>query len=490
MKATPSHRPGNRRRLFSALLSAGLLSVGGCAQIPNLAPLPTVTSVQKLDSAQSFTAPASAWPGDGWWRAYGDHQLDKLINEALSDSPSLKMAQARFESAGGMVQFAGAARMPEVSGGASLTQEKQSYNDLMPRAALPQGWHDYGFAGLSMNWELDFWGKNRSALAAAVSEQEADQAEIAQARLLISSSVASTYAELAHLYAVRDTDQETLALHSKTAELFRLRYQNQLETLASVRQAEGLKALAQADLQLTDERIALQKNALAALMGTGPDRGLSIARPSARVAVSRGLPSRLALDLIGRRPDIVAARWRTESAAKRIDQSKAGFYPSVNLMGLIGLQSLGINNLTQSGSDMGGGGVAISLPIFNTEWLQGQLRGAHAEYAMAVANYDATLENALREVADAATSRRALSGEIDSARTAVSAAQDAYDVVNQRYQGSLATYIDVLVVEDQLVAAKRGLADVEARAMTLDVALTRALGGGFQISATTDNASK
>jgi len=484
MASTSPLQSGHSRRLISVLLSTGLLALGGCAQIPDLGPLPTVTPMQKLDSARSFRAPLSAWPGDGWWRAYGDTQLNRLIDEALRDSPTLKMAQARFDSAGGMVQFAGATRMPEVSGGATFDQAKQSYNYLMPQAALPQGWNSYGMVGLNLSWELDFWGKNHAALAAALSEQQADQAEIAQARLLISASLASAYAELAHLYAVRDTYQETLALRGKTVELFRQRYQYQLETLASVRQAEGLKAQAEADLQFTDERIALQKNALAALMGAGPDRGLSIARPSARVAVSSGLPSSLALDLLGRRPDIVAARWRAEAAARRIDQSKAGFYPSVNLLGLVGLQSLGIHNLGKSGSDMGDGGVSISLPIFNTERLQGQLRGAHADYAMAVANYDETLDNALHEVADVATSRQALSSEIDSTRAAVRAAQDAYNVIHKRYQGSLATYIEVLTVEDQLVAAKRGLADVESRAMVLDVALARALGGGFQVAAT------
>jgi NodT family efflux transporter outer membrane factor (OMF) lipoprotein len=487
MKANSLLLSGKRRRFLSVLVSASLLAVGGCAQIPNLGPLPAVTPVQRLDSAKSFSAPASAWPGDGWWHAYDDAQLNTLIDEALRDAPTLKMAQARFESAGGMVQFAGATRTPEVAGGASFDKAKQSYNYLMPQAALPQNWNDYGFAGLNMHWELDFWGKNHAALAAAVSEQEADKAEIAQARLLISASVASAYAELAHLYAVRDANQETLALRGKTVQLFRLRYQSGLETLASVRQAEGLKASAESDLKLTDERIALLKNALAALMGAGPDRGLAIARPSARVALSHGLPSRLAVDLIGRRPDIAAARWRTEAAAKRIDQSKAGFYPSVNLMGLVGLQSLGINNLGKSGSQMGDGGVAISLPIFNTERLQGQLRGAHAEYAMAVANYDATLDNALHEVADAATSRTALSGEIDSARAAVSAAHDAYLIVDKRYRGSLATYLDVLAVEDQFVNAKRGLAEVEARAMALDIALVRALGGGFQMQASPAN---
>jgi len=476
--------------LLTALLVSGLFALGGCAQIPDLGPLPATQAVSSLNSAHSFSAPASAWPGDGWWKVYADPQLNTLIDEALSHSPSLKEAEARFHMAGGMVQYAGATRMPEVSGGAYLDEAKQSYNDLMPRQALPQNYNDYGLVGLNMSWELDFWGKNHAALAAAVSEQQADQVEIAQARLLLSASVASAYAELNHLYTVRDTYQDTVALRSKTVELFRQRYQFQLETMASVEQFEARKSAAETDLRMVDERIALQKNAIAALLGAGPDRALTIARPTARIAVSSGLPPQLALDLLGRRPDVVAARLRTEVAAHRIDQTKAGFYPSVNLVGLLGLQSLGIHNLGKSGSDMGDAGVAISLPIFNTERLQGQYRGARAEYEMAVANYDATLDNALHEVADVAVSRKALSGELESTHAAVAAAQKAYTLVNKRYQGKLATYMDVLMAEDELVATKRAQADVEARAMVLDVALARALGGGFQSPANTNVVNK
>jgi NodT family efflux transporter outer membrane factor (OMF) lipoprotein len=261
--------------------------------------------------------------------------------------------------------------------------------------------------------------------------------------------------------------------------LFSERHKFGLETLATVRQVEARRAAAEGELLTIDERIGLQKNALAALLGAGPDRGAGITRPSAKFTGSDGLPSNLALDLLGRRPDIVAARLRTEAAARRIDQAKAGFYPSVNLLAFVGFQSLGINNLTKSGSNLGSVGPAVSLPIFNTERLQGQLRGAHAEYDASVAVYNATLSNALREVADAATSRKALAGELAASQAAVTAAGEAHQIVNKRYQGALATYLDVLVAEDQLISARRAHAELETRALILDVALVRALGGGF-----------
>ncbi len=472
----------HRRRAVAVVVAAALSMMGGCAQMPKLGPSPAVKTVEALGSAQSFSAAAQTWPGDQWWREYGDPQLDALIDEALRDAPDLRLAQARLHGAEAAAQGIGATRMPEVTGNASFTEEKQSYNFLMPRPALPSGWNDYGVATLNLGWELDFWGKNRSALAAAISEQQAAQVEVAQARLVLSTAVASAYAGLVDLYTIRDNAAAALELRTKTVALFRRRHEFGLETLASVRQVEARQAVAQAELLALDERIALQGNGIAALLGAGPDRGLVIARPGAGLAGSSGLPPKLALELLGRRPDIVAARLRTEAAARRIDQQKAGFYPSVNLMAFVGVQSLAIDKLSRAGSDIGGVGPAISLPIFNTGRLQGQLRGARAEYDAAVAIYDATLTNALREVADAATSRKALDGELAASRAAVAAAAEAHQIVSKRYQGELATYLDVLTAEDALISARRAEAEMETRALVLDVAMVRALGGGFQES--------
>ena len=479
MEATKSPRSTGCQRIASLFLALSCAAAAGCAQLPRLNPSPALKSVEQLGSSKSFAVPATAWPGDRWWRAYGDPQLDALIEEALRDSPDLVLAQARLHAAAAAVQGAGATRMPEVTGNALLTEEKQSYNYLIPPQALPKGWNDYGLTTLNLSWELDFWGKNRAALAAALSEQRAADVEVAQTHLILSSSVASMYAGLTHLYTLRDNATETLALRTKSAGLFRQRHDFGLETLASVRQVEARQASAQGELLAIDERIGLQRNALAALVGAGPDRGLAITRPTARFAGSEGLPANLALELLGRRPDIIAARSRAEAAARRIDQAKAGFYPSVNLVAIVGLQSLGIENLTKSGSGVGAAGPAISLPIFNTERLQGQLRGARAEYEASVALYNAALSNALREVADAATSRKSLDAELTAARAAVAAASEAHQIVSKRYQGALATYLDVLVAEDALISAQRGQAELETRALILDVALVRALGGGF-----------
>lgn len=465
------------RTLCAALMAAWL---AGCAALPHL---PDDAKIQLPDSLQttaSFAAPVSAWPAAGWWHRYGDQQLDRLMEQAMTGSPTLAMAQARLDAAQAMSQVAGAARLPQVSANAVAIEGKQSYDFLTPRAALPQGCNDYGSASIDFSWELDFWGKNRAAVAAAVSEERASAVEVEQARLMLSTAVAQAYAELAHLYASRDIAADALNVRRQMANLMRQRQRQELETMAAVRQAEAQQEAAKAALQATDERIALQKNAIAALVGAGPDRGLAIDRPSATVDRVFGLPANLAMDLIGRRPDLVAARLRAEAAAKRIDERKAEFYPSINLVGSFGLMSLGLDNLAKGASSFGGVGPAISLPIFNTERLQGQLRGAHAEYDAAAASYNATLVNALHETADVVTSRRALDGQLASLQASVDSVEQAYQAISQRYRGGLASYLEVLSVEDTLLSARRALADARSRTLALDVALVRVLGGGFK----------
>ncbi len=479
MQEIKGSRPTGCVGIVKPLLAAMLLATAGCAQLPRMDSAPSMRKVEQLGTANSFSAPATAWPGDQWWQAYGDPQLSGLIDEALQGAPDLQLAQARLAAAGAVVRSAESTRIPEVTGSAAITEQKQSYNYLFPRQTLPSGWTDYGLATLNFSWELDFWGKNRSALAAALSDREAAGFEYAETRLLLSTSVAAAYAGLVDLYTLRDNAAETLKLREETVKLFRQRHDFGLENLASVRQVEARRASAEAELLSYDERIGLQGNAIAALLGAGPDRALAITRPSAQFANSTGLPANLAADLLGRRPDILAARSRTEAAAHRIDEKKAGFYPSVNLVAFVGLQSLGVGNLTEAGSQVGSAGPAVSLPIFNTRRLQGALRGARAEYDASVATYNATLSQALHEVADAATSRKALDGELQASRAAVTAAAEAHQIVRRRYEGALATYLDVLEAEDELISARRAEAELETRALILDVSLVRALGGGF-----------
>ncbi|SFM93939.1 efflux transporter, outer membrane factor (OMF) lipoprotein, NodT family [Formivibrio citricus] len=457
-----------------------VLALTGCAQYPSLGQLPLMKDINSYKAEKSFNAASVQWPVERWWQVYGDKQLDSLIDEALQGSPNLAAASARLRRAEAVGQITGAALLPQLSANGSATEQKQSYNHLTPRAMLPDGWTDYGRATLDFSWEIDFWGKNRAALAAATSELEASRAEMAQARLALTAAVATNYTELARLFAARDTAARSVEVRSKTAALFAERFANGLETRGSLREAEARRAGAEGELLLVDEQIGLQRNRLAALLGAGPDRGLTIERPTMNLQRQIGLPKELAVNLLGRRPDVVAARLRAEAQLKRIDQKKAEFYPNVNLAGFIGWQSLGLDMLTKSGSFAGSIGPAISLPIFTGGRLRGELRGTAAAYDEAVANYNGTVTQALQDVADTALSQKALAGRLAKGEEAVAAATEAHRVARNRYEGGLSSYLEVLSAEDVLLNSLRSLTDLQSRSFSLDVALIRALGGGYR----------
>lgn len=463
------------------------LLLAGCATSPFLGDLVQPKDTNKYESATAFTAALTPWPSEQWWRRYQDLQLDHLVDEALRDSPDMAVAAARLREVEAARHVAEAELMPQISANASVTEQKQSYNYLSPPSVTPQGWHNYGQASLDFSWEIDFWGRNRAGLSAAISELEAGRAEMAQAKLALSTAVVSEYIELARLFSARDTAAEVVKVRSGTAELLVNRFTNGLETRAAIGQAEARRATAEGNFLQIGEQIERQRDRLAALLGAGPDRGSSIGRPTLRMDQAFGLPTELAFDLLGHRPDIVAARLQVQARSSRIDQRRAEFYPNVNLVAFLGVQSLGLDTLTKEGSGIGGIGPALSLPIFSGGRLEGELRGARARYDEAVALYDQTVTRAMQEVADAALSLQALAPQLAKADEAVDSATEARRVSDDRYKGGLSNYIEVLGAEDILLDSLRSRTELRSRSLSLDVALMRALGGGYQSKKTTTN---
>lgn len=457
----------------------GLLSA--CAAVPDVGPRPAPAPAESFESAASFADAdaAGAWPVEGWWQSFGDAQLDTLIAEGLKGSPDMATAAARVRAAEALAQQAGAAMLPRVGVEGSAGGTQQSKNLGIPPAFVPDGIQDTGHVAATFSLDFDLWGKNRAALAAATSEAEAARVDEAQARLMLTTGIASAYADLAGYYRALDVAQDAVRVRGASAELSGRRAAAGIENRSAERQAESRAASARADVAALEEAIATTRNRLAALVGAGPDRGLSIARP-ALASPGVGLPLQAGIDLVGRRPDIVAAKLRAEAAAKRIDVARADFYPNINLSALIGLQSLGLSNLFKSGSDYGNFGAAISLPIFDGGRLQGRYRGARADFDSAVANYDRTLIAALRDVADIVTSRAATERQLAERQDALKAATDAAELAGLRYRAGLSNQLEQLVAEDSMTQLARQVADLQARRLSLDIALIRALGGGYQ----------
>ena len=456
-----------------------LVLAAGCA--PDLGEKPTLVAPLSLATQKTFQAPVIEWPSDKWWESYNDSQLTSLVEEALRDSPDLKMAGARIRGAEAMVDVQGADLLPTIFADGALQETEASMNQGYPQAfksLMPRGWHHAAQLKAGFQYELDFFGKNRASLAAAVSEAEAAKADGAAARLQISAAVANAYAKLMQLFADQKEVANAIRVRFDSAKVVRRRWKAGMENEASYGQVLAQLKSAKVEAREIERQIATTRNQLAALLGKGPDRGRSIVLAPHQLKAP-GLPHDLAVDLIGRRPDVVAARSIAESAASRIDVAHANFYPNADLTGYFGLQTLDAKYLIQSSSEMGAFGPAIHLPIFDYGRNTGIYKSARADYDIAAAQYDKTLTTALREVADAYTNRQALDDEVEDERSSLKDIENAYRILRIRYEGGFARYLDVLSAENAMLQQRRAVADLEANVFTADVALIRALGGGF-----------
>ncbi|MDB6011988.1 MAG: efflux system, outer rane lipoprotein NodT family [Gammaproteobacteria bacterium] len=460
---------------MSYAVLAGCVSRGDWHATPAVAPQNLIAN---RTLANATVAP-EAWPTDTWWTGYGDPQLDALIAESFEGSPSLEIAQARLRSAQSQATRAKAAREPTTTVDAQVTKQRFPENGLYP-PPYAGSFVTQGQLALDFSYEIDFWGRNREALASARATVQAAEADKAAARLALAVAVARAYFQLNLSYAFLDVTQANLAQQLSILDLTRQRVAAGLENTARVKQSEGQVALVRASVDATQANIDTTRNAIAALVGVGPDRGLDLQPPHLTAPANIALPSTLPVDLLGRRPDVTAARWRVEAAARGVAASEAAFYPNVNLVAFAGLQAVGLSKLFDANDAIVGGGPAFSLPVFNRGQLRGALEAQQAQYDLSVGQYNQSLIDAIHDVADVMTNWAAIDKVTADARVALEAAQNSYDLTRQRYSAGLDNYLSVLSAENQVFLAQALIAELQSRRLTTSTDLIRALGGGYK----------
>ncbi len=485
--------------VWMAVVTAMLL--GGCASFDGSHTRAEALDATKLESAKTLAAvtasssdaatdaaTANLWPADLWWKQFNDAQLNALIDEALSDSGviTLRLAEARLKSAQAAARGLESRDLPTLDLNASSMRERFSEHYIYP-PPLGGSTQTLNQASLDLRYELDFWGRNRAALASARSQVRAAEADAQAARLALTTSIARRWFQLQRLASLRDVTLAAIRQRENVLSLARQRFEAGLDTNAELRQAEAALPSARVDLGQIDESIGLVRNQIAALLGKGPDRGRDIGR-DINTAEGKGstvivLPASLPAELIGRRPDIAAARWRVEAARGQIDAARAQFYPNINLVASAGLLALGSAHFLESSSRNLSAGPAISLPIFEGGRLRANLAGRNAEYDAAVEQYNATLVDAVKDVADQVVSLQAVSAQLADQELARIKTEQAYDVAVIRYKAGLSTFLTVLNAQTSVLQQQRADAELRARVLDLDVALTRALGGGYRSDA-------
>jgi NodT family efflux transporter outer membrane factor (OMF) lipoprotein len=426
------------------------------------------------------TAPLNenAWPADNWWHVYSDPQLDALMSEALAGSPSLQMAQARLREAQAVATRASAPLLPETTVNAEVSRQRYSANSFYPPPFAGNYYSD-GRVALDFSYDLDFWGRNRDVLESARANVRAAEADHAAARLALTVAVARAYFNLSLQFALQDIANASLEQQDAILHLTEQRASRGLENIARVRQSEGTVALTRAGVQYEEAAIRVIRAQLGALVGAGPDRGVDLSRPSLTAPQKVELPSLLPAELLGRRPDIVAQRWRVESATRGVSAAEAAYYPNVNLAAFAGFQAIGLGALFNGGSTIVGAGPAVSLPIFNRRQLRGDLQLQQAQYDFAVAQYNQAVVDAVNDVATVVTNWEGLAKEANEARLAEEAAQSAYTISKERYRAGLDNYLTVLSSENEVFLTQAIRAQLLSRQLNLTADLVRALGGGY-----------
>jgi len=461
------------------------LALSACVSSGGLHPDGHVADAADLHAERSLAdipVSSAAWPREDWWHALGDAQLDALIDEALRDNPSLAAADALARSAQAQANARNAARGPEVGASALASGARLSENEaglVLPEATGTFGW--LKSASVDFSWGLDLWGGKRAAWEAALGRSRAAEIDRRAARIALSVNVARAYIQLREAFVVRDLAEADRVRSQRIRELTRAYIAgglgspdiaHQVDTEAGIAE----QRVAQADLGVDSARIALS-----VLLGKGPDRGLDIVQPQQLTPLAVAVPPDLPADLLGRRPDLVAARWRVEAASRDIDAAKTEFLPNVSLSAMAGFVALGDSvDLFQAASRTYSVTPAISLPIFDGGRLRAHLDATDAGYDAAVAHYNQSLVRAVNEVADLLSTLKSLGTQLAIQRTVVDNAQHAWDDATIRFQGGLGTELDTLTVRQQLLTAQQTLAALTARQADVSVRLVDALGGGFQ----------
>jgi NodT family efflux transporter outer membrane factor (OMF) lipoprotein len=469
-------------RLHILAAATGLaLALAGCVSSGGLHPDGTLTDAGSLRADRSFSkvgvSPA-AWPATDWWTVLGDSQLNALIDEALRDNPNLAMVDARTREAQAQAGAADAARSPTVGVDGSVSGAR------IPQTIIPEpfGGHyanvTYGFA--SFKWDLDLWGGQRAAWEAAVGQAHAAEIDARAARIEISTNVARAYVQLGYAFIQQDVAKAELDRSHQARVLTLQRVNAGVDNKIQLRQSDTEVADAEVQLAAAGRTVDSARISLAVLLGQGPDRGLDIARPQVLQPAALTLPSNMPAELIGRRADLVASRWRVEAAGKNITSAKTKFLPNIELGAMAGLATLGGKNLFSSAARFYEIAPAISLPIFDGGRLRSNLAGVDAQYDEAVAQYNKTLVGALNEVADDLSGLKSLQTQIEAQQRAHDAASQAWDLAEQRYKAGVGSYLEALIVRQQLLLTEQRVAALNAQQVDLSVQLIQALGGGFR----------
>lgn len=459
-----------RKTLILCALAA---AIAGCTTTPTAPPpvdLPTPTT------------------GDvhleRWWTSFNDPALTALIDEALANSLDLQAAMTRIDAARALVTLSTADLYPSASLGVNAGRSRVSRVGPIP---VPEGFPDTGNdyrIGLNASYEIDLWGKYRTASRAAQNDLLASQYARETVQTSVAAEVARTYFALLAADAQLQLLRDTLSLREETVKLQTDRAQAGVIGEYDLAQAKAERAAVISDIALTQRLLGQNESALAVLTGRSARdvftprlaRNVSEVRLLAVPDVPAGLPS----SMLERRPDVRQIEKQIAAASLRIDRARADYFPSVALTGSIGTESAAFSSLFSGPAFLWSFGAGLLQPLINFKGIEANVEAQTARRAELAVNYQQTVQSAFKDAHDALlanqTTRQALAAQAERSDNL----QQAYQLSDMRYKAGYSPYLEVLDAQRQLLQAQT-LQIIAARNVRLAlVDLAKALGGGWE----------
>lgn len=482
-------RPHARLR---PLAMAMVLGLAGC-YIPSKVQHPVLRDDVPLAGLQ--TAANADWPAAEWWRAYNDPQLDQVMAQVLQQSPDLAQARTRVQTAEQSVHVAAAQAGLTVKGNGQLTRQRMSDHGLIPPSLLGFNWYNQADLSIQAEYDFDWWGKKRSSIEATLDQAHAAEAERSAAMLTIQNAVADAYFGLLADESRLALTRQAIGVQERLERIAQLRVRQGVDLPDTVQQARAQLASTQQTQATLEGSIQLRKVVLAALLNVSPTQ-LPPLEPRALPELEGAIPESAHLDLIARRPDIAASRWRVEAALKQTDVARADYLPDFSINAMAGLSSTDqgaphfarassggsgdLGNLFSLGSRVFGITPAVHLPIFEGGRLKANYGASRAQLDAAIADYNVSVTHAARDVATQAVTAQQIAARREKQDTQVKAAAALLANSEARAAHGTRDARESLNAQAQWLQQRDQAISLRAQAISTDLALIKALGGGYQ----------
>ena len=466
------------RKMKTACIAGVLLAVTGCAPMTG-----DHDRLPRKDLADVALAPTiklarEGWPQAQWWTRYDDEQLNQLVTQALKDGPTLQVAAARIGSARAALKLDRANLGADVSLEGTTNRQRYSANGLFPP---PIGGRYYSESTLRLmaGYDFDWWGKRRAAIAAAIGEVNARRAEYAQAEQTLAASIVQTYFSLQAQRARLSTLDKMRAIQRALVMDRSTRVAHGLVSIDEQRKAEEDLAAMNEEYAALATQDARELEALRALLGADAQALVNFA-PHALPAASSALPAKLGIELLARRPDLQAARWRIEASLNRVEAAQAAFYPDVNLRSFFGFDALSVDDLLKSSSRTPFLGATLSLPLFDSGRLQAGLGIARMQRNEIIADYNQAVFAAVRDVAQSGVTLQGLQDQVREQAASTAAIQALSRTASARFDHGLIDRATLLSSESAVLKQEDAGLQLRNQQLQTEVALIKALGGGYR----------